>query len=408
MISILNLLAFAGRPNLALKVLIKTLYTVGEYSKPLAADKRIAEQNFRQEPKRKGRPSGDVPSFPRDSLKKALKLAEAIESHNAGRPYDRIDLASTLNVSPNSESYRGLITSASRYGITEGGRAADKIALTALGSSIVAPTSEVGVSVSLRQAMLNPPLFNQILTFYDRKMLPRPEILRNSIRKQFGVAAEDADACLNVLMQNIGDFDLTLTVKGNTFLKLDKLGSQVSTGTDIERAEEGEGSTDEELVIVDEPQAGSHVSLQGPKQIFIAHGKNRTPLSQIQRILDQFKVKYMVAVDEPHQGRPISAKVADIMKNCSSAIFIFTADEETKDSAGNMRYRPSDNVVYELGAASALYGNKIVIFKEEGVDFASDFSDIGYISFEKDRLDVKAMDLMKELVAFGLLQVTPA
>lgn len=49
---------------------------------------------------------------------------------------------------------------------------------------------------------------------------------------------------------------------------------------------------------------------------------------------------------------------------------------------------------------------KIVIFKEEGVDFASDFSDFGYISFEKDKLDAKAMDLMKELVGFGILQIS--
>ena len=47
-----------------------------------------------------------------------------------------------------------------------------------------------------------------------------------------------------------------------------------------------------------------------PKKVFIAHGKNRTPLDQLKKVLDQFKVKYAVAVDEAHKGRPISAKVA--------------------------------------------------------------------------------------------------
>jgi predicted nucleotide-binding protein len=95
------------------------------------------------------------------------------------------------------------------------------------------------------------------------------------------------------------------------------------------------------------------------------------------------------------------------MKNCTSGIFIFTADEERGDANGNKVYRPSDNVVYELGAASVLYGNKIVIFKEEDVTFASDFSDIGYISFEKDRLDAMAADLMMELINLGFMQLTP-
>ena len=96
------------------------------------------------------------------------------------------------------------------------------------------------------------------------------------------------------------------------------------------------------------------------------------------------------------------------MHECSSAIFIFTKDEETKDVDGNIIYRPSGNVVYELGAASVLYGKKIVIFKENEVSFGSDFKDLGYISFETDKLDAKTIDLMKELVGFGLLKVSAA
>jgi len=95
------------------------------------------------------------------------------------------------------------------------------------------------------------------------------------------------------------------------------------------------------------------------------------------------------------------------MKECTSGIFIFTADEQAEDQQGQKVWRPSDNVVYELGAASVLYGKKIVIFKEMGVDFASDFGDISYIPFEKDRLDSKAADLMLELIQLGFVQLTP-
>ena len=49
-----------------------------------------------------------------------------------------------------------------------------------------------------------------------------------------------------------------------------------------------------------------------------------------------------------------------------------------------------------------------MILKEEGVGLASDFSDLGYIAFEKDKLDAKTMDLLKEFIGFGLLKVTPA
>lgn len=38
------------------------------------------------------------------------------------------------------------------------------------------------------------------------------------------------------------------------------------------------------------------------RKVFIAHGKNRAPLDQLKKMLDQFKVPYAVAVDEPHRG----------------------------------------------------------------------------------------------------------
>jgi predicted nucleotide-binding protein len=121
-------------------------------------------------------------------------------------------------------------------------------------------------------------------------------------------------------------------------------------------------------------------------------------------------VKYAVAVDEPNKGRPISAKVAQLMREeCSSGIFIFTADErflrEDKEGVQEEVWRPSENVVYELGAASILYENRIVIFKEKGVDFPSDFRDLGYIEFEKDQLVAEMGTLFGELVALDILEV---
>ena len=60
-----------------------------------------------------------------------------------------------------------------------------------------------------------------------------------------------------------------------------------------------------------------------------------------------------------------------------------------------------------IGAGSALYGGKIFIFREEGVSLGSDFTEYGNITFEKDKLDAKAFELMKKLIGLGFLQVTP-
>jgi hypothetical protein len=140
--------------------------------------------------------------------------------------------------------------------------------------------------------------------------------------------------------------------------------------------------------------------------IFIAHGKNKKPLEQLKKILDRFKIQYKVAVDEPNLGRPISMKVRETMRACNCAILIFTADEEFKNKNGDVIWRPSENVVYELGATSYLYQNKVVIMKEDSVHFPSNFSDLGYISFANDQLEAKGMDILGELIGFGIVKVT--
>jgi predicted nucleotide-binding protein len=99
-------------------------------------------------------------------------------------------------------------------------------------------------------------------------------------------------------------------------------------------------------------------------------------------------------------------KVREIMHGCNCAILIFTADEEFRDAEGKTVWRPSENVVFELGASGYLYGNRIVIMKEEGVDFPANFRDLGYISFSKDQLEAKAMDVLKELIGFGIVKVS--
>ena len=80
------------------------------------------------------------------------------------------------------------------------------------------------------------------------------------------------------------------------------------------------------------------------------------------------------------------------MKECSSAIIIFTADEKYVDDNDIEIWRPSDNAIYEKGAASILY-EKIVILKEKGVTLASDFSDNGIFLLKRMNLKQRLWNL---------------
>ena len=363
---------------------------------------------------KRGRKAGAI-YFPRYTLKDVLSIAEAIWTQNAGNPFDILDVAKSVGQSPTASTFIGRLAASFRYGLTEGSPTTKVISLTALGSSIVAPIAGSDVKAQLRKALLFSSIFHKVYTWMDRKPIPREDVFRNTLMKPpelggFGIAKEDVDEFIKIFMQNVTDYGLSDDVQGTRYLRLDKLAPSVVTSQEL--LPTGESSpldTIEPITVVGKPgpQPPSVQPAQIPKQIFVAHGKNRKPLDQLEKILTRFKVPYRVAQEEPNSGRPVSMKVAELMKQCTSGVFIFTADEETTDLQGEKIMRPSDNVVYELGAASVLYGNKIVIFKEEGVKFASDFSDIGYISFDRDRLDAKAADLMLELITLGFVQLTP-
>lgn len=146
---------------------------------------------------------------------------------------------------------------------------------------------------------------------------------------------------------------------------------------------------------------GSH------KPIFVSHGRNRAPLQQIQTLLSSFQIPHKMVVDEGNPKRPISQKVREILQECGSAILIFTRDQQFFDSEGTEFWLPSENVVHELGAASFLYGDRIVIFKEKGIHFPTAFQSIGCIEFESNDIQARTADLLKELIGFGLVRVMP-
>ena len=142
------------------------------------------------------------------------------------------------------------------------------------------------------------------------------------------------------------------------------------------------------------------------RPIFLGHGKNHAPLEKVQRILTSFQIPFKVVVDEANLGRPISQKVKETIRQCGSAILIFTCDEKFHDAAGSVVWRPSENVVYELGAVSYEYEDRVVIFKEKGLYFPTNFQNIGYIEFEDNSIEAKTTDLLKELIGFGLVKIT--
>lgn len=313
-------------------------------------------------------------SFPRDTLKRALTIAESIERNYAGKAYDRLDLAKSLDWSPNSSGFRTLIISSGRYGLTEGGYSADRIALTPLGSSIVSPTKEGETNVGLRQALTTPELFARVLRHYDKKAIPRQELLKSALRKEFGVAPDDVDACYEVLLANLKDYGIIENIKGNDFLQLDKL-SAPSVMTPPSLGDE----TEEPL-----PPTAPVTAMEPPKpRVFISHSKNMKILTQLKQMLDFGGFEHEVAVERETTAIPIPDKIFGLLRKCNCAVINVSADEQEK--AGES-YGINQNVLIEIGAAFLLYNKKVILLVDKRVTLPSNLQGLNLMHYEGEEL----------------------
>jgi predicted nucleotide-binding protein len=342
-------------------------------------------------------------------LSEALQVAQAIADNNAGRPMNRILLAQAMDVSPSSSSLRDRIMASYRYGLTDGNYKSEQISLTVIGDAATRPRHQEEAVTARREAFRRVPIFAQLLDHFANARLPETRFLTNTLeRPPFSIDPSWSHEIADLFIRNSRDVGYIRVMRGSNYLVVD---AGTAPPPDDEGEAEPEGIEDQEAerapadAIVSPPTIQEPTARPVPVQVFIAHGANRKPLDQLKKILNEWQVPFVVAVDEPHVGRPISEKVADLMRTCSAGIFIFTADETLTSSAGETVSRPSQNVVYELGAAGLLYGRKIVIFKERGVTFPSDFSDLGWIEFERDALDAKAMDLLRELIGLKAVRL---
>jgi hypothetical protein len=354
----------------------------------------------------------DIPSV---SLENAVRVARGLYDEFAGGSAAPHDVAFAIDISPTSSAWRVLSGAAVAYGLTAGGPNAPAISLNDLGRRIVAPTEEGEDAQALLEAVLKPRVLREFFAKYDRAKFPRDEIAQN-VLISMGVPNDRAAKTLEIVKENGRFAGLIRESKTGPFVALATSGSPLP-GSTVPAANDDFGGIaneirdgeDSEFADVTTKSVAPEPTLPpAPKQIFVAHGKNHQPLEALKKILDQFKIPYKVAVDEPNAGRPISRKVAQLMRECSAGIFIFTGDEKFSDATGNEIYRPSENVAYELGAASVLWENKIVILKEAGVTFPSDYKDLGYIEFEPNGLANHALDLLKELIALDFVRVQAA
>lgn len=349
------------------------------------------------EDKRSRVSQADVPSLP---LEQSLKIARALWENFAGKAAAPHNIALAVDLSPTSSRWRVLCGSSMAYGLTDGGYGAASISLTDLGRRAVAPTREGDEFTALREAALKPRLPADFFRRYNRAKFPRDDIAAN-VLVELGMPKDRSAGFVELLKRNGNYVGFIRDTKTGPFVAIDDSTSPVR-----------EASTDEPEDRLSDPPAEEFSPIlpretstlpAANNKVFITHGKNTKIMEQISKLVALGGFEPIVSMHRETAAKPVPAKVMDDMRACSAAVIHVGSEGKVWDEEDQEQPRINPNVLIEIGAAMALYGDRFILVVETGVPLPSNLQGLYESRYTGESIELDAG--MKILEALRGLQV---
>jgi len=341
-------------------------------------------------------PQSDVPGI---SLEKAVRVPRAIADNYGGGPVTPLQLASALNVSPTTGPFRQLCGASIAYGLTEGGYSAKEIKLTPLGNRIVKPLEEDDDLEAKREAVLKPRVMREFLQKYSGSPLPRHDIAMN-VLEGLGVPSGKTQLVHSLILESAEAVGVLRKIKDKQYVDL--------TGVNVaekQSEEEGVGDSKEEqeeveIAAEEAPRVPTSrtTATQTNRRVFITHGKNKTFVDPIKKLLGFGELTPVVSVEKQSVSKPVPDKVMDDMRSCGAAIIHIEAEQKLIDKEAKEHIIINPNVLIEIGAAMALYGRRYILLVRDGVELPSNLQGLYEVRYKGDSLDGEATIKLLEAI----------
>jgi predicted nucleotide-binding protein len=348
----------------------------------------------------------DVPS---NTLEKSLRVLRAIADNYGYKPTSSLQVAVALDMQPSSGGFRMLTGSAVAYGLTTGGYNAVEIAITPLGMRIIRPTVENDDLAAKREALLKPRVIREFLQKYDNAPIPRDDIARN-VLADLGVPADRTSDVLKLIVESAGDLGFLRTIKDKTYVDLAGANFPVTTkNTSAEAAGEEEPESNEPVelqralpVMAPTPRVVTMPSEDARlRRVFITHGKNQALIDPIKKLLSFGELVPVTEIENQTVSQPIPIKIMSGMRSCGAAIIHVEDEQHLVDKDGNQQVVINPNVLIEIGAAMALYGDRFILVVRDGVKLPSNLQGLLELRYKGETLDVnetvRLMEAMKDM-----------
>lgn len=341
-------------------------------------------------------------NVPSCTVEEALVVPQAIWDNLAGKPCTPLQVCTALNLSPTSSKWRDLSGASIAYGFTSGGWNAKTIALETLGKRAVAPVEEGDNLLAIKEATQKPSILNRFFDFYSGKKFPNDTIGGNML-VDWGVPKERASEVLSLIKDNGLFANLFSEIKGSQYVELSE-----TLLPSIEEADENvceqqlPPSLLQKLDIASEsPKPTLFQANSSNNKVFISHGKNRQMVENLKELLKFGSFEPVVSVEQETTAISVPEKVFSDMRACCAGIIHVAEEKLLLDPDGTQYKVLNENVLIEIGAAIALYGNKIILLCHKGISLPSNLQGLYRCEYDGDKLDYDAtMKLLKTFNSF--------
>lgn len=373
----------------------------------MARPKTKLEKQPQQKPvlKRTYLKQADVPSA---SLDEALRIAQAIFDHYAGKPTSPLYVAKALNIDPNGSQLKVLSGAAIAFGLTEGGAQASSISVTELARRILRPTEENSEIEAMREAVMKPRIFGEFLRDYAGSPFPRQDIALNVLESK-GVPREKALEVLERMLASATSVGFIEEIKGKKYVSLQGNGTTPETATPPHDRADDYTPADERVVhhvLETQVKQGSVTSTlataivddERRRRVFITHGKNRDLVEPIKKLLEYGELVPVVSVERQSVSKPVPEKVMADMRLCGAAIIHVDVDKTITDTGGEEHVLLNPNLLIEIGAAMAFYGRRFILLVRDGVKLPSNLQGLYEVRYSGEILDANATIKLLEAI----------
>jgi predicted nucleotide-binding protein len=130
----------------------------------------------------------------------------------------------------------------------------------------------------------------------------------------------------------------------------------------------------------------------------VTHGKNRTFIEPVKKLLSFGELEPVVSVERPSVSQPLPEKIMGEMRSCGAAIIHVDAELKLLDADANEHIVLNPNVLMEIGAAMALFGRRFILLVRDGVKLPSNLQGLFEVRYSGDILDGDATVRLLEAI----------